>query len=249
MALGMPPYIAEAGLDSPEIRFVWDEWGSKRSIYKTERDPQLISTVRPLSQRCRIALVNGVAEWIVYRFRTFLDTDLPYDALEAGWAGLVDRKYLLPFDMSEDEGWSGPVKGVIRRALLFVHDNVDLAWANGETIHLCVKIINLARYVLPNTSAFEAWLAEVLGRLIRLSTADTADYLGDVVPREALDVLRPFDPSTAEALIRKFLSELTPGRNAFLATPKTMLDWGFRGEPYTFDQALDRETRKITSVD
>ena len=244
MLLAIPSYILEAGIDSREILYAWDEWGSKKSIYRNNRDAEMRDAVAGLSQRGRMALVNGVAEWIVFRFHSVLGSGLPFDVLEAAWAGEIDRKYVLPFDMPEERGWSGPVKGVIRRALTFVHDTIDLAWQNGETTHLVLRITNLARYVLPHTQQFEIWFSGVVQRIRDLSPWDNDDVIGELVPREALDYGRPFDRATTERMVQAFLENIHRSGNAYLASVKTMSDWGFRGEPYRVDIQRDRDMRR-----
>jgi hypothetical protein len=247
MPLRIPPYIADAHIDSREIRYAWDEWADKESIYQRDTDHELRQRVIPLSQRGRIALADGAAEWLVYRFRPFLKNELALNALEAAWAGVVDRKYVLPlasFRDDDKEDWSGPVMGVIRRGLLFVNDIIDLGWDNGETLHILLKLTNLTRYVLPQTTEFEGWLAAVIGRLATISPIAPDDFWGEIVPREALDCRRDFDPQTTEALIQRFLRTIDPAKNPYLASRKTMVEWGFRNEPYTFDIGADRETRR-----
>jgi hypothetical protein len=246
MRLLIPSYIADAHIDSREIKYDWNEWADKETIYQRDTDQALRQRVAPLSQRGRIALANGVAEWLVYRFRRFLKNELSFDALEAAWAGVVDRKYVLPLASFRDhdkEDWSGPVMGVIRRGLLFVNDIIDLGWDNGETISFLLEVTNLTRYVLPETAEFEAWLAMVIARLTTISPLAPNDFVGEVVPREALDCRRAFDPQTTETLTQRFLRTLDSTNNPYLASRKTMLDWGFRNEPYTFDIRADREKR------
>jgi hypothetical protein len=137
--------------------------------------------------------------------------------------------------------------GVVRRGLLFVNDTIDLAWENGATMTFFTSLTNLTRYVLPHTEEFDAWLGEVIERLAIISPRTAEDLVGEAVPREALDTTRRFAPETTEVLIQRFLAALAPGRNPYLASRKTMLDWGFGREPYTFDLANDRATRRIGS--
>lgn len=246
MALPIPSYIVDASVESPEVRYVWDEWANKKGIYRRDDDAELRERVVVLSQRGRIALTSGVADWLVYRFRPLLDNRLPLDAVEAAWAGVIDRKYVLPlaeFRDQDKDDWSGPVKGPIRRGLLFANDIIDMGWSNGDTLQLVVKITNLVRYVLPQTTGFESWLTAAIERLKILSPMLPGDFVGEVVPREALDPNSSFDPRTTEPLIQQFLSRLRPAENPYLASRQTMLEWGFRGEPYTFDIAADRANR------
>jgi len=247
MPLPILSCIAEANIESREVRYVWDEWASKKSIYRREGDAELRELVRALSQRGRIALAAGIAEWLVCRFRPLLYKMLPFYALEAAWAGVVDRRYVLPLpsfaDKDKDE-WSGPVMGVIRRGLGLVNDTIDLGWANGDTARIPVKITNLTRYVLPDTRDFTAWVMATIERLRALSPLEGDDFVGEVVPREALDCRHDFDPQTIESSIQRFLGEISSKRNPYLASRETMLEWGFYGEPYTFDITRDRQTRR-----
>jgi hypothetical protein len=241
--LTIPSYISEAASDSPEIRYVWDEWGSKKRVYKDEGDELLREKMSRLSQRGRIAVVNGIAEWIVCRFRLLLDVKDPLDAIEAAWAGEIDRRYMLPLEFSEDQDWSGPVNGVILRSLQIVNDCVDLAWQNGETLHLTVRITNLARYVLPEPKRFNPWLDVAIARIGEQSPSSEGDFLGDVVTRETLDPTRQ-SPLEVNALVNQFLASITPRENRFLATQRMLIAWGFQGEPYTFSKNHDQQLKR-----
>jgi hypothetical protein len=240
--LSIPNYVLKAGIDSLEIRFTWDEWGSKKNIYRREGDELLSERACELSQRGRMALVNGIAEWVAYRFKSLLGTNDPFDFLEAAWAGEVDRRYLLPFDVDDPE-WSGPVKGVVRRALEVTQDCVDLGWQNGETARLLVRITNLARYVLPQTEAFDEWLIFAVAKTKTVSPSSSTDFLGAAVARESLDP----DCSTmmgTDALIRRLLESVSPERNRFVPTTQMLLGWGFHGAPYTFSETRDEELKR-----
>ena len=66
------------------------------------------------------------------------------------------------------------------------------------------------------------------------------DPLGDVVPRQAVDPGRDFDPDQTEGLIQDFLTHLDPTSNVFLNSPDDMLEQlddgcDFSGTPYSFD--------------
>ena len=70
--LNKPHYIDRARIDSPSVRFTWDEW-NVRATYEPV-DERLVESLMKLSRRANCAFTIAIAEWIVYRFRS-LDRD------------------------------------------------------------------------------------------------------------------------------------------------------------------------------
>jgi hypothetical protein len=103
-----------------------------------------------------------------------------------------------------------------------------------------------ARHVLPDSAAFDAWFAACLVRLeqhCRAPHADDADWFasqadgGRLLPAQALDPARDFDPGRIDADIDAFLAGLDPQRNEFLCSPGDMIELGFEGTPYRHPSA------------
>lgn len=233
-------YIDRAAIQQPALRFLWDEW----HVEKTYQDvrPDEVQRLQRLTRRANCALTLGIAEWVLVRFEGMDADPDPALFLEAAWAANVDDRYAYEIDIVDAE-WRGPVRGPISMALTFVHDALFAEEAGPQSSMNPAWAARFARHVLPDTRGFDAWLAFCLDRFERrfpVGNDDDDDWFepghdaGPLVPAEALDPTRSFDPSASEFLIDRFLRGLDPAQNEFLLRPKDMADLGFEGVPYQF---------------
>lgn len=204
-------------------------------------DPVLQVALRQLSGRAVIAFTIGTAEWIFYRFGSLEESVLPWQCAEAGWAQIVDFRYSTHSDI-DLEKWRGPVRGPIGIAMRRVRFVVNQTEVGGEPTWRAGRVAKLAEHVLPDSRPYREWRDVVMERLRRIYPASTEDPLGEVVPREAVD-LAPFDPADTTALVNRFLSGLDPRSNPFIDTPEFMRSQGFEGTPFAFDAEEDRRRR------
>jgi hypothetical protein len=240
MPLPIPQYILRANPASDTINYEWDDWQIPRTYEPV--DEELYRRLDGLSLKANIAFCAAAAEWICHRFDTLSDDPVPYLHLESIWAGVVDGRY---FDYWEppDANWMGSVRGPLSMAIIFT---IEAGVQAGEDAHPSLsgaRISRLAEHVLIDPQPFQKWRQRVLERLEELYPLDEEDKAGDVVPREAFDPEFGFDPGMTEALINRFLARLDWRTNRFLRSPDEMLALGFRGTPYTFNLADDRQAR------
>lgn len=241
MALIIPPYIQASGIDSPFVRYKWDDWNVPET-YTTIADEGFYEHTKVLSHRAALALAIASAEWVLYRFDKLCQDRLPYLYIEAAWASVVDAHYLIRWEPAAKD-WAGPVRGPIAAAIVIVQHAVTTAvYEDAQGIPLSY-ISNLVTYVLPDPAPFLNWRDRMTVRLERLYPFDPKETLGEVVPREALDPDFNFDPALTESLINRFLQSLDPQTNPFLFKGHVMLEQKFEGQPYVFNIEEDREKR------
>ena len=270
MSLSIPRYLSESGVQSPEIRYVWDDWNLEQ--VEEPLDDALVQRLAQMSQRAILAFATGSAEWVVYRFLKLDKEPAPWDFIEAAWAMAIHvrysgygkgtgwAEYVTP---DEDDGesvpvrWTGPVKGPVSRVLTVLESAIqELAWHGTESpveYSLYVargasRIYKLALHVMADEShPYMRWVTSVLQRLEATYPVASGDELGDVVPREALDPGAEFHVDRIEALVTAFLAGANRA-NAFLSDPAGMLepiedDADFPGTPYIFSLEEDRAAR------
>jgi hypothetical protein len=233
-------YIDRAAIAQPQLRFTWDEWNIKSTYLPVNEDEAV--RLQKLSKRANCALTIGIAEWILARFAGMDADPDPAQFLEAAWAANVDIRYAYEIPIVDAE-WRGPIRGPISMALTFVLDALFAEEAGENSFMNPAWAARFARHVLPDSKPFDAWFESCLERFESLYPApseDDADWFepesnaGPLIPPEAVDPDRPFDPSSTDNLIDAFLRNLKSAPNDFLAPPEVMASLGFEGEPYQY---------------
>lgn len=239
--MDVPQYIAASRCWEAPVRYTWDDWDLE--LFESPVDESLLERLEGLSQRANVAWCIACAEWICHRLTPHLDGDLlPFLRLEAAWAQVVDARY--SFALTDPpERWAGPIKRPVLRSLELVDFAVDAADRDDDPASVGAAIARLADHLMADPSPLRAWQVAVLERLEVLYPFDPDESLGDVVPREALDPERTFDPHQTQVLVANLLSDLSRSDNPFLLTRQEMLERGFQGVPYLFDIQADRDRR------
>jgi len=242
MALVQPEHIRNAGIADPTIRFAWDDWNVEQA--EEPIDDEFLARLISISRRGNIAYTNATAEWLLARFEGLADIVAPNQYLESAWACVVDIRYcgLVWEDFTSSTDWTGPVRGPIGIAMTRVQYAIGALVEGGDPELRAAWLHNICRYVMPKPDPFLTWSEVVLTRMQALYPRSVEDPVGEVVPREALN-LAPFAPENTEELINRFLATLRPDQNRFLSPPQKLLDEGFIGQPYQFDIELERRTR------
>jgi hypothetical protein len=206
------------------VDYRWDEVDTQ--AYFLYADVPELERLKLLTGNANIALAIAVGEWIEHRFRrSGLDPELTY-YLDASWAALLDTSYMDWIHL-DYPNWKGPIRapqlltmGIINEAFYESDDNPEMAW------RACYAL-NLARYVLPDRTAFDAWYETSYSRLEQWHSrqAEGADeeedifadayWQGGPVARELFDPDRPYDGRKAEALLEAYVARLDPD-NPFL---------------------------------
>jgi len=240
MTLALQTHTRSAQNQGPQIRYVWDDWNVE--AIEQPFDRKLYRRLRRLAYRATTAFTIANAEWVVSRYVTMLDDVTPLDYLEAVWAQTIDPLYGQEWDPL-DAGWNGPVMGPIRQALMWAGNAVENTDEYVDSHDNAAAVVNIARHVLVDATAYEAWADAVLRRLEALYPLNKDDKQGDVVPREVFDPRFNFDQEMTETLLNEYLAALDPGRNPLLRPAEEMLAEGFEGTPYVFSMADDRRKR------
>lgn len=247
--LSKPHYIEEADVESPFIRYSWNDWNLQQ-IYRPP-DPELWARLQGLTHRAMVGLTIASGEWVAYRFASIVDRHEPLQLVEAAWAANVHRAYSYAFHTDGAE-WRGPVLGPLNLMMAIVVDSLYGRNLRTDPAESPCWMDRLAEHVLPDVEAYRAWQAVCVARLHQFcdlpdpahrSLFDDAALAGDWVPRELFDPSFPYSPELAPDLIRQFLMTLEHDEdNPFLATPEEMLDQGYPGTPYHLPIPGDEST-------
>lgn len=252
MTLSIPNYLKSANVQDSSLRYEWDDW---RTLPALETPKELVVRLKGVSQRAVLAFACGGAEWIAYRFSKLCDDPAPWNYLEAAWALTIDIRYVgygnsTGWQVHAYKGWDGPIKRPIRNSLNYLEIAFQQLASeyHADPATFAAKISALARYVMPDPATYDRWCEQVLRRFEALYQRDPEDQMGDVVPRQAVDLDFDFKVEQTEALIMQFLSSLDYQSNVFLSSPEGMLEQfdgveDFQGTPYVFDIEADRKTR------
>lgn len=261
MTLSVPDYLKTTNIQDSTVRYLWDDWNLDQAEEPVNED--LVTRLKQLSQRAVLAFACGSGEWMAYRFAKLCNDPAPWSFLEAAWAMIVDARYCgygtgTGWQEHSVNGWEGPIKGPIRRALELLESSIQqLAWHGhtdpaGYTEFVALNagmISKLTSYVMKDPAPYHSWSGQVLKRLESLYPLDPEDQLGDVVPRQAVNPEIDFQVGQTETLINEFLSKLNYRSNIFLSSPEGMLarfeeEEDFKGTPYVFNLAADRQARR-----
>lgn len=243
MAIEIPRYIRESTVQSPIVRYKWDDWNVEAAEEPVDED--FYKRLQELSQRANMAFAFGTAEWIIYRFWPVCDDPLPLIYLEAAWAKAVHESYgeVTWEEYINEEQWIGPIRGAIGTAMESIQYTLQQAEEDGDVESGGAWLTNLAQYVMNDPQPYQRWRDLIIDRLGSAYSRSPNETLGEVVPREALDPGSDFDVGRTESLVNRFLAGLDYRFNPFLNSPEAMRQTGFVGTPYVFDIEVDRKAR------
>ena len=242
MSYQIPPYIAAARIDTPTIRYIWDDWRASEDFQASS--DAIIQSVQTLCVRAQVALVIGMYEWTIGRFHALSDDPTPFQIAEAAWCGNVDRRYMEYWEFNRKQ-WIGPVRGPLWGAMTWLIPAVLAGEDDPEELESGISYLyRLTMHILPDQQPFITWLELTLSRLRELFPAPPdapfedlfkereEERRGPLVPREALDPSVPFEPSLSNSLIDQFIRNTDYRTNPFLKDPAKLQEEGFRGTPY-----------------
>ncbi|MCX7888214.1 MAG: hypothetical protein N2422_00605 [Rhodobacteraceae bacterium] len=218
------PEILTLPVDAP-VDYEWNDWDAL--AYFDYADTDLFARLERLTGKANIALALAVCEWILRRFAGIEPLEDASEYVEAGWAALLDPEYSGWIELDYEDN-PGPVlrpqvivMGIVNDAFYENDDDPEMAWRP------CYAV-NLARYVLPDGTAFEDWLESGISRLERFHTWEIEGhgddlfaeeiYQGRPVAREIFDATFPYRPEEAEMLLHRLIGQIDPG-NEFLNLP------------------------------
>jgi hypothetical protein len=239
---GTPPkYIADTGIVGAPLKHKWT--AEIAADLAEKENEKLESAVYKTHFKGQVALATAVAEWTIWRFADTFDQGMAQQRLDAMWASVIDPRYTAEPDELDAED-RGPIEGPASLTL----DILGEVWLKyselqptiGENV---VALASIARHVVPDKSAFEAWLKAVLQKRAKSYPMDLTHYneatevydpsYEKPVPREFFDPKASIDDAKARTLLAAFLKGLDPKKNPYLTAPSAMTKRGFKGKPYS----------------
>jgi hypothetical protein len=219
----VPGYIHAAGIVDDVLRYAWDEWNI-RSHWDLVEDA-LFVRLDALGNRAVTGLALATGQWVVHRYSALCSDPRPGQFLEAAWAGNIHLGYCEYTEQTTDE-WRGVIRGPLNIVVLIANDALFCLHDDPHAATRACWMRALARHVLPDTAAFEAWFEACLARLEQHYPKAEAlareglfvpyPGMGPPVPVEAFDPSRAWDPAQAPQLLDQFLQRLDPAANPFL---------------------------------
>jgi hypothetical protein len=229
MGLIIPKYIEAAMVRGVPVKHKW-----KSSEHFEKESPKLEAQLYETSFRGILGIAAGVAEWIAWRFDGLGNCQPTFQFIEAVWAGQIDPDYTIRWEWPTGVKVEGPIERPLAHAngLLGTIFGLFTILENGicqETVYLT----QLARYVVPNKSAFDNWSKTILARLAQSHPHDDADERGPLIARQIVDPDFDYQPEQTTDLVRDFLAGLDYKNNPYLRSPEDMISLGFKGTPYS----------------
>lgn len=168
---------------SPEIRYQWDDWDVLR--YYDPPPDQVVEALSQVSHRLKLGFALGTAEFIFHRYRQLSRDPMPIQYCEAGWAGLINWRYVR-YEELEDEDWVGPVRSVLNSAVTLIVDTIDCVNNDQHPEFPAASLSALARYILDDVASYDAWSSEILNQMAVLHPFQAADPIGPRSPLSSL---------------------------------------------------------------
>ena len=237
MVLKVANYIKHADIVNPKILYKWDE-NDVTPIYMPA-DNDLVEILNKINPRAVCGLTIATAEWVVHRYYSMYNDEMPLQYLEAAWAGNVDLAYIRYIE-TDDDLWRGPVLGPINLAISIVIDVLFAEEDGMESPENASWIYNLANSVLPTTARFSEWHNNCVERLLKFYAnyeENKDDWFGEdidetIIPRDLFDPEFDYKPEIAESLMSDYLQYIENQENPFLRKTSEMVEIGFEGKPY-----------------
>lgn len=231
MPLTIPQYIQSAGVAAEPLDHAWN-----RSIQEDVLldQPALKRRLSAISSRGTLAFLLGSIEWVLWRLGAHFPDRAPFQLVEAGWAGIIDWRYLSNL---QPPGWVDDVPlnvgGPVDQALWLLGESFVAAREGQPFWGSAASASEIVLRVIHRPDVFKQWRRFAILRLRDTHPRPDNELLGTPVPRKALDPAFDYDPRHATPLLADFLKRLEPSKNSYLRSPAQMIDAGFSGTPYS----------------
>ena len=239
--MDMPSYLRSAGVAGAPVAYKWSE-NIAIDIDDTE-NVRLYKAIDAASFRAKMAIGAVLAEWAVWRFEGLVDIGDGLLRIEAAWAAVIDPEYVndLEFETTADDDLA-PLVGAYQSALYYLGETA--ADYLGKNIYLAesvAKQATLARHVVPDKKAFDAWVTPALRHLAaafpRVTDYDERTELYNAsaeppVPRAFFEAGYAHSDAACHQALSDYLASLSHQRNPYMRSPKEMAKHGFVGTAY-----------------
>ncbi len=236
-----PSCVSSASVIGAPIKYKWNG-DIAMEILDAEND-RLYDAIDSLSFKAKFAFGVLLTEWIVWRFQGHVDIADALLRIDAAWAGVVHPAYMtgLEFEGSADDD-SEKILAPLEFALSNLGDIAsDYAEGNIYLAETVMKQAVLARHVMPDKKAFEAWLTGTLKATAKVFPRgveyDEASEFHDAsneapVPRQFFEPGFQYTEAAAARAFDDYLQTLVPAGNPYLRPAKELAKAGFSGTPY-----------------
>ena len=241
--LPTPQHIAQANIATLTLQFAWDEWNIKS--YYWDVPQALFDRLNALTDDASMSLALAIGEWVFHRFDALNRDPAALLFLEAAWAGTV-HPYYCQYTETVDDEWRGPVRGPLAVMIAIANDGLFCRDNDPEVATRACWMHRLAKHVLADTAAFDAWFETTVKRLeqfhARGSAPEPTSFFGlnlasrAPVPRDAFDLGLAYAPERTPHLIDSYLRSLDARANPYLRPADELVDVPeFNGTPYRFE--------------
>lgn len=231
MSLSIPSHIKAAGIVLQPIEHEWEDADEQAVITGNATIESKLSIISHLGVA---ALSLGAVEWLIWRFEQYLPDRVPFQIVEASWAGIIDWRYLnwkdLPIEEWEELPWS--VGEPLTIAFELFQEMLYMLRDGGFVPVTSSCLAELPLHVLNNPESYKQWRRFAIRQLIKTHPANREDRMGAAVPREALDPSCDYESANDAGLVSVYLQGLDYSQNPYLNSPEEMIEQGFAGTPY-----------------
>ncbi|MGD9853094.1 MAG: hypothetical protein AB7T38_17745 [Nitrospirales bacterium] len=240
-----PSYILSQKIFEAPIKYKWNNEFALRFYAAKDQNVRLYEAIDLSNFKAKMALGIAITEWIIWRFKNYLDLEDADMRIEAAWSGVIDPIYVktLEINLSPEIHDSELVKGPYEIGLKILR-HINARYTKGD-IYLAEYVVNqsmLARHIMPDKEIFSDWLTDTVKKTSTVFPRET-EYDEETgiydathekpVPREFFDPSFVYTEETAQRVLKDFLQTLNPKENPYLNSPEEMKKQGFKGKPYT----------------
>ncbi|MCI3953281.1 MAG: hypothetical protein K0R53_2780 [Burkholderiales bacterium] len=227
MTISIPNHIATANVAGAPVKYKWNNDIGLKLFASKDQNIRLYDAVDQADFRSKMGLGIAITEWIVWRLSGLADVLDALKRIEAAWATIARPGLAggLQYTMNLDDDQE-PVGGPLELALCNLGQLARRYEAGSVYLaEIVVKQAMLARHLLPDKKAFDAWLSEVL-RAMAAKRPRTTAYDEDTgvydfsqeAPVTRSFYSTDFQPSQDPARTQEeFLNSLDPMENPYLA--------------------------------
>jgi len=231
MTLSIPSYIQAAGVVHQPIEHEWKDADEQAVL---TGNATLEPKIRTISHKGIAAISLGAIEWLIWRLEQHLPDRVPFQIVEASWAGIIDWRYLkwqdLPIEEWEELPW--PVGEPLINAFRLFKEMLFMLRDGGFIPVISSCLAELPLHVLNDPEPYKQWRRFVVRRLAKKHPANREDRMGTAVPRQALDPNCDYESANSAELVSVFLQGLDHSQNPYLSSPEEIIEQGFSGTPY-----------------
>ncbi|XKM12642.1 hypothetical protein RCS94_06345 [Orbaceae bacterium ac157xtp] len=235
-----------------DINVKWGKDSKGYFLFKVQNE-KLLDIVLTLNHKAIIGLTAALSEWIFWRISKIFSIESITLNTDVLWLGQIDKRYInnSQYGNEQKEDIYDDILWVLFGCLDEIRYNYTIG--SYRIIYRVVNLAMLARYITPNPSVFDTWLADVLKRATKLFPAqynrqDVRDHPKKYpefydssneppIPREFF--FEPdFDYETAniDELLSAFMQKVDHSNPLYFKPAKEMIAEGFVGIPYVYPQ-------------